>query len=71
MAKKSKGKGKERKGKKQKKKKPAHKVAGIYEIKGDIISRKNKTCPKCGSGTFLAAHKDRWTCGKCGYTEKK
>lgn len=71
MAKKKKAKAKERKGKKQKKKKPAHKVANVYEIKGDSISRKNKTCPKCGTGIFMAAHKDRWTCGKCGYTEKK
>jgi len=27
-------------------------------------------CPKCGPGIFLAAHKDRRTCGKCGYMEK-
>ena len=32
---------------------------------------KNKSCPKCGPGTFLANHKDRDACGKCGYTEKK
>lgn len=32
---------------------------------------KNKSCPKCGPGTFLANHKDRDSCGKCGYTEKK
>lgn len=25
-------------------------------------------CPKCGPGIFLAKHKDRQTCGKCGYT---
>ncbi|MBS3176492.1 30S ribosomal protein S27ae [Candidatus Woesearchaeota archaeon] len=30
---------------------------------------RNKTCPKCGSGHFLAAHKNRLTCGKCNYTE--
>ncbi|MCL4375264.1 30S ribosomal protein S27ae [Candidatus Marsarchaeota archaeon] len=28
-----------------------------------------KFCPKCGSR--LADHKDRLTCGKCGYTEWK
>ncbi|MBM3229635.1 30S ribosomal protein S27ae [Candidatus Parvarchaeota archaeon] len=28
-------------------------------------------CPKCGPGTKLAAHKDRSSCGKCGYFEKK
>lgn len=29
----------------------------------------NKTCPRCGDGTFLAKHKDRLYCGKCRYTE--
>lgn len=32
---------------------------------------KNKACPKCGPGVFLANHKDRFSCGKCSYTEKK
>lgn len=40
-----------------------------YEIKGEALERKNKSCPKCGKGYFMAAHKDRVTCGKCGYTE--
>lgn len=33
------------------------------------IKRKNKKCPRCG--VFMARHKqpDRWSCGKCGYTE--
>jgi len=30
---------------------------------------KNKPCPKCGAGYFLAAHKERTYCGKCHYTE--
>ncbi len=30
-----------------------------------------KACPKCGSGVRLAEHKDRRSCGKCGYFEKK
>ena len=33
------------------------------------LKRKNKSCPKCGQGTFMAKHKDRITCGKCGYME--
>jgi len=41
-----------------------------YDIKGKVIGRKNKFCPKCGSGVFMAKHKDRWTCGKCQYVEK-
>lgn len=30
-----------------------------------------KYCPKCGTGVRLAEHKDRRSCGKCGYMEKK
>ncbi len=28
-----------------------------------------KSCPKCGPGTRLAKHQNRFACGKCGYTE--
>ena len=41
----------------------------IYESSGDRVSRKNRFCPKCGPGVYLAKHADRSTCGKCGYTE--
>lgn len=41
---------------------------GLYEA-GDKISRKRKSCPKCGDGVFLAQHRDRLSCGCCGYTE--
>ena len=41
----------------------------IFEVAGSGVKRKNKTCPKCS--VFLANHKDRWTCGKCGYMERK
>ncbi len=40
----------------------------LYEAKGEL-KRKNQTCPKCGPGYFMAKHKDRVNCGKCGYTE--
>ena len=40
-----------------------------YEVSGSNIKRKNKSCPKCGPGVFLAKHKDRLTCGSCGYSE--
>ena len=43
----------------------------MYEVSGNSIKRKNKHCPKCGVGVFLALHKDRETCGKCGYMEKR
>ncbi|MEM0231418.1 MAG: 30S ribosomal protein S27ae [Candidatus Woesearchaeota archaeon] len=42
-----------------------------YEISGAAIKPKNKTCPRCGPGYFLAEHNNRLTCGKCGYTEFK
>jgi len=29
--------------------------------------KEGRKCPKCGSR--MAEHKDRHTCGKCGYTE--
>ncbi|MBD3209629.1 30S ribosomal protein S27ae [Candidatus Woesearchaeota archaeon] len=55
----------------EKKKKSAYKYANTYDISGDSFKRKNKSCPKCGAGTFMAKHKDRWTCGKCGYMERQ
>ncbi|MBD3261194.1 MAG: 30S ribosomal protein S27ae [Candidatus Altiarchaeales archaeon] len=42
----------------------------LYES-GDKLTRKRKNCPKCGDGVFLAEHKDRLSCGFCGYTESK
>ncbi len=40
-----------------------------YEVSGDQVKRKGEFCPRCGAGTFLALHKDRKTCGRCGYSE--
>ena len=52
------------------KKKPSSKPAHThYEVKGDSVTVKNKSCPKCGQGFFLAQHNNRLTCGKCGYVE--
>jgi small subunit ribosomal protein S27Ae len=42
----------------------------LYSVSKDgKIERKRKHCPKCGPGVFLGEHKDRVSCGKCGYTE--
>lgn len=57
--------------KKKKAQKTPNKVYTLYEKSGEEVKRKNKSCPKCGEGTFMASHKDRETCGKCGYTEFK
>lgn len=43
--------------------------AKLYEVSGESLNRKTKFCPKCGPGVFMAIHKDRVSCGKCGYTE--
>ncbi len=43
----------------------------IFKIEGDKIVRLRRNCPKCGDGVFLAEHKNRLSCGKCGYTEFK
>ncbi|MCD6468167.1 MAG: 30S ribosomal protein S27ae [Thermoplasmata archaeon] len=45
--------------------------SSLYKVENGKLIRLRKTCPKCGEGVFLAEHKDRWTCGRCGYTEFK
>ena len=57
------------KGKQEKVKKEGKKLSALYEISGDSITRKNRTCPKCGPGMFLGKHKNRLVCGKCQYVE--
>lgn len=42
-----------------------------YDVSSGVLKRKSKFCPKCGPGVFLAEHKDRNSCGNCGYMEKK
>jgi len=55
----------------KKKKKPQKPVdiKSLYSTEGGTLKRNTKFCPKCGPGVFMARHKDRLTCGKCGYTE--
>lgn len=43
----------------------------FFKVEGNRINRIRKHCPKCGPAVFLAEHKDRFGCGKCGYTEFK
>ena len=59
---------KEAKGKSQVKNKRPSERWKKYKEEGGKLTRA-KTCPKCGPGIFLALHKNRITCGKCGYTE--
>ena len=46
-------------------------IKELYAVEDDKLVRKKKQCPKCGAGVFLAEHKDRSSCGRCGYTEFK
>ena len=55
----------------EKKKKRTSQRYKNYEVSGNSFKRKNRSCPKCGAGVFLANHKDRVYCGKCGYVEMK
>lgn len=52
----------------QKKKKANPQVWKFYKIEESAVKRLRKECPRCGKGVFLAEHKDRQTCGRCGYT---
>ena len=44
-------------------------VYEFYKLQGDKIIRSKRDCPRCGRGVFMAEHNNRFTCGKCGFTE--
>ncbi|MDH3779562.1 MAG: 30S ribosomal protein S27ae [Nitrosopumilus sp.] len=44
-------------------------ISSYYKVEGDKSTRTKKVCSRCGKGTFMATHKDRQTCGRCGLTE--
>ena len=44
-------------------------LSTLYTISGERMQRKNKFCPKCGPGMFMAGHAHRLVCGKCRYVE--
>jgi len=44
------------------------KVREFYKTSGKKVERTKRVCDRCGDGTFMAEHKDRWYCGKCGMT---
>jgi small subunit ribosomal protein S27Ae len=43
----------------------------LYNIDGDKIKRMRPICERCGAGYFMAEHKNRYTCGHCGFTKYK
>ena len=53
------------------KKKEQKGVYTLYKIEENKVSRLRPTCERCGSGYFMANHKDRYTCGHCGFTRYK
>jgi len=59
---------KDKKGKRPHKNKPTSKKYNMIKIEGGKAVR-NKNCPRCGPGVFLASGQGRLHCGKCHYTE--
>jgi small subunit ribosomal protein S27Ae len=52
-------------------KKP-HKRSELYSVDGQgKVTTTHRHCPRCNPGIFMGEHKDRFACGKCGYTELK
>jgi small subunit ribosomal protein S27Ae len=45
------------------------KRSAYFKVDGNKVTSLKKYCPRCGPGIMMADHKDRNTCGKCGYTE--
>ncbi len=43
----------------------------VYTIEENRIVRGKRSCPRCGVGVYLAEHENRFSCGKCAYTEFK
>jgi small subunit ribosomal protein S27Ae len=56
------------KGKKKHVNKPTSKRYTKYTVEGDKVTRE-KCCPRCGPGFFLATGAGRLYCGRCHYTE--
>jgi len=55
----------------QKKEKEEKGIFSLYKVENDKVTRLRPTCERCGSGYFMAEHKDRYTCGHCGFTRYK
>jgi len=44
-------------------------VYKYYKVSGEKVERIKKECSRCGKGVFMSNHKNRRSCGKCGFTE--
>ncbi len=60
-----------KKERKEKKPKANVQVWKLYKADGETLARLRKECPRCGKGYFMAEHKDRLSCGHCGFTNFK
>jgi ubiquitin-small subunit ribosomal protein S27Ae len=60
-----------RKVRKERKPRANVQVWKLYKVSGETAERLKKECPRCGKGYFMAEHKDRLSCGNCGYTTFK
>ncbi len=56
------------KGKKKHTKAVKSKKWESYKVEDGKLIRSKKICVKCGAGVFMAEHKNRFSCGNCGYT---
>ena len=56
---------------KAEKKKEEKGIHALYKIEGEKVTRLRPTCERCGPGYFMANHRDRYTCGHCGFTRYK
>jgi len=60
-----------KKERKEKKPKANVQVWKLYKVEGETAQRLRRECPRCGKGFFMAEHKDRFSCGHCGFTNFK
>ena len=52
--------------------KETQKRSKLYSVDGQRkATTTHRHCHRCGPGVFMGEHKDRFACGKCGYTEFK
>lgn len=57
-----------KKERKQAKPKVNVQVWKLYKVNENSLDRLRKECPRCGKGFFMAEHKERQSCGHCGYS---
>ena len=56
---------------KVKRKKVSPQVRKFYSVDGNSVKLIARDCPRCGKGVFLSEHSNRFSCGKCNYTQFK